>query len=188
LLPPVLALAAIGLQFAIDVPHGPMIVHDDPKPPAKKTTAARTSRVGKQWKPRGEAYTRRLRKSWSSRPLADEPKDRRFADHHEELLRAVARKVEAAAAPSDEPMLISTRVDCHTIRCDFELCAPTTFSAAIVEQLPRFKVGKRSLWHELREVESEQAKQGARACHRYIVDFEVEGADPRNLRLVQPKG
>ncbi len=179
-----LAVLAIGLQFAIDVPHHAM-VREDPKPPKKKTTAARTPRPDKRktYRARGVAYTNRLRKSWSSKPLADEPRDPRFADHHEELLRAVARKAEAAVVPADEPDLVEAHASCHTVRCDFELCAPFNLAAAIVEQLPKFEVGSRSLWHELREVESERASGAMRVCHRYVVDFAVEGADPRRLRV-----
>ncbi len=201
LLPPVLALLAVGLQFALDVPHHPMLMREDPTPSDKKTTAARTKRgdakskqakqakrkrtkaTTKNYRPRGAAYTTRLRASWSARPIADEPKNPRFAEHHEALLRAVARKAEAAAAPNDEPVLSSTRIACHTIRCDFELCAPTTLAEAIAEQLPRFHVGSRELWHELREVEGAREPKPGQACRRYIVDFAVEGADPRKLRV-----
>jgi hypothetical protein len=180
-LPPVLALVAVGFQFAVDVPHHAMIVHADPKPEAKTTTAARTPRA--KWRARGDAYTQRLRKSWSTKPIADEPREPRFAEHHEDLLRAVVRKAEAAAVPAGETGTaeITTSASCHTIRCELELCAPTEYADKVVARLPKFRVGGRSLWHELRELEVEE--QDTRVCHRYIVDFAVEGADPRNLRL-----
>lgn len=183
ILPPALALIAVGLQLAIDVPHHAMILREDPKPEKKTTTAARTPRTPTKYRARGAAYTGRLRKSWSKRPIADEPKDPRFAEHHEELLRIIARKAEAAAVPADDPVLVSTHATCHTVRCDLELCAPPDRADAIVEHLPKFKVGSRSLWHELREIESDSASSATRVCHRYIVDFAIEGADPRSLRL-----
>lgn len=183
LLPPVLAVLAIALQLAIDVPHHEMLQREDPEDelPVKTTTAARTPRP---WRARGAAYVERLRKSWSSRPIADEPVDPRFAEHHEDLLRAIVRKAEAAVTPLDELILVSTRATCHTIRCELEVCAPTPIAAGIVEHLPNFTVGGRSLWHELREVESEQQSDGRETCHRYLIDFAVEGADPRHLSLV----
>lgn len=183
LLPPALALAAVVLQFVIDVPHHAMIVHEDPKPAEKKTTAARTPRPRADWRPRGAAYTKRLRKSWSGKPIADEPKDTRFADHHEELLRALGRKAEAAAIPGAEAGEVTTHAVCHTIRCELELCAPTQIAAEVLAQLPNFEVGNRSLWHELREIGSKH--DDGRTCQRYIVDFAVEGADPRRLRLAR---
>lgn len=181
-LPPVLAVLAIALQFAIDVPHHEMIEReDDKRPPVKTTTASRTPRP---WRARGAAYVERLRKSWSARPIAEEPVDPRFAEHHEELLRAIVRKAEAAVMPFDEAILVTTRATCHTIRCELEICAPTPIAAGIIEHLPNFTVGNRSLWHELREVESERETDPHQSCHRYVIDFAVEGADPRNLRLV----
>ncbi|MFO7565926.1 MAG: hypothetical protein R6X02_25005 [Enhygromyxa sp.] len=182
-LPPALAVLAIALQLAIDVPHHEMLPREvnEPKPPAKTTTAARTPRP---WRARGAVYVERLRNSWSSRPIADEPIDPRFAEHHETLLRAIVRKAEAAVTPFEELMHVSARATCHTIRCELEVCAPTPIAAGIAEHLPNFTVGDRALWHELRELESEQRSGGRETCYRYLVDFAVEGADPRNLRLV----
>ena len=169
----------------MDVPHHAMIVHEDPAPPERTTTAARTPRKpSKPYKVRGKAYVERLRESWKDCPIADEPRDRRFAEHHEALLRAVVRKAEAEAVPVDESGLLSTQIDCHSVRCELELCSPTRFAASIVAQLPKFRVGARALWHELREVDSEQSSNATRTCHRFVVDFAVEGVDPRNLRLV----
>lgn len=187
LLPPILAVLAIGLQFAIDVPHHEMLVREpkddvtDTEKPEKSTTASRTPRP---WRARGAKYIQRLRKSWSSKPIADEPIDPRFAEHHEELLRAIVRKAEAAVMPIDEPETVSTEAVCHTIRCELELCAEPEVAAGVVERLPNFKVGGRSLWHELREVKSDKPSTDEQTCHRYVIDFAVEGADPRNLRLV----
>ena len=180
-LPPALAALALGLQLLIDVPRSPML-GDDPTPPAetKTKTAAHRPRT---WKPRGAKYVERLRKSWSKRAIADEPIERRFARHHEPLLRAVARKAEAAVAPFEEPVTVTTQTRCHTIRCEFELCAPIDKAEAIFEQVPHFEVGGRSLWHELREVDSERESDDEVGCRRWIVEFEVEGADPRQLRL-----
>ncbi|HLT40576.1 MAG TPA: hypothetical protein VK034_30070 [Enhygromyxa sp.] len=185
LLPPLLAVVAIALQLAIDVPHHEMIVRGDDdeaaEPAEKTTTAARTPRP---WRARGAAYVERLRKSWSQRPITDEPVDPRFADHHEQLLRAIVRKAEVAVMPLDEPELVLTHATCHTIRCELEFCAPPELAAGIVEHLPNFTVGGRSLWHELRELESQEPSNSKQSCHRYLIDFAVEGADPRNLRLL----
>lgn len=187
LLPPALAVAGIALQFAMDVPHHAMLQHEARAPAKRGTTATRTPRKSskpvKPYKARSKHYVERLRKSWADRPIADEPRDRRFAEHHEGLLRAVVRKSEAAAVAVDDMGLLSTKVDCHSIRCELELCSPTKSAEQIVAQLPKFSIGGRSLWHDLREVESEQPSNATRTCHRFMVDFAVEGADPRKLRL-----
>jgi hypothetical protein len=184
LLPPLLALAAIAFHFAFDVPHRPMLERDEAEPPKKTTTAARTPRP---YRARGAAYIKRLRKSWSKRPIEDEPIDPRFAEHHEHLLRAVLRKAEAAAMPADEPNQVTERATCHTIRCELQFCAEPELAEGIVEHLPKFKIRGRKLWHELREVESEpndaRESDDDQSCHRYLVDFAIEGADPRNLKL-----
>jgi hypothetical protein len=184
LLPPMLALAAIGFHYAFDVPHHEMLLREEAEPSdelEEKTTTA--TRKVRPYRARGAAYTERLRKSWSKRPIADEPIDPRFAEHHEHLLRATVRKAEAAVMPDDEPMMATTRTTCHTIRCELQFCAPPELADGIAEQLPNFTVRGRALWHELREVESEAESSDEQSCHAYIVDFAVEGADPRNLKL-----
>jgi hypothetical protein len=180
MLPPLLALAAIGFHFAFDVPHHPMLPREDPEPVAKTTTAARTPRP---YRARGAAYIQRLRKSWSARPIDEEPIEPRFAEHHEDLLRAILRKAEAAVMPIDEPLLVSMRATCHTIRCELEFCAPAALAEGIVERLPNCTIRGRAFWHELREVEPEQEPDDGEACHRYLVDFAVEAADLRHLKL-----
>jgi hypothetical protein len=181
--PPALATAAVVLQLLIDVPRSPML-DDEPEPkPAPETKATTAAHRSRPWKPRKAEYVERLRKSWSTRAIADEPIERRFAWHHEKLLHAVARKAEATAIPGEAPMTVTTRARCHTIRCEFELCAPIDDAEAIFEVVPRFAIGKRSLWHELREVDSERESDDEVGCRRWIVDFAVEGADPRRLRV-----
>jgi hypothetical protein len=184
LLPPILAVLAIALQLAIDVPHHTMEPREDDEeieaPPARTTAATRTPRP---WSARGAAYVERLRNSWSARPISEEPVDPRFAAHHEELLRAVVRKAEAAVAPHDEPISVRTHATCHTIRCELEFCAPIELAEGIVEHLPKFMVGSQTLWHELREVESKRKPKRQQSCHRYVIDFAVEVSDPRSLRL-----
>lgn len=182
-LPPALALLAIGFHFVFDVPHHPMVMRDateSTESPAKSTTAARTPRP---YRARGGAYIQRLRKSWWPKPIADEPIDHRFAEHHEDLLRAVLRKAEAAVMPIDEPMLVSTQATCHTIRCELDFCAPSELADAIVERLPHATIRGRKLWHELREVASDREASDGESCHAYLVDFAIEAADLRHLKL-----
>jgi len=183
LIPPALALAAVGVQFLIDVPHHEMLVDED-KPEPKTTAAARTPRepTPRKWKKRGAEYNKRLRTQWQGEPIASEPIDPRFAEHHEALLLAITKKAEAAAAPDAEPDAIATVATCHTIRCELELCGPPELIDAIAETLPRFNIGRRSVWHELREVETATPKPAQR-CRGYIVDFALEGVDARRLAI-----
>jgi hypothetical protein len=181
LLPPLLALAAIGFHFVVDVPHHPMLLREDDEPEEQKTTTA--ARTPRPFRARGAAYIERLRKSWSTKPIDAEPIEPRFAEHHEDLLRALLRKAEAAVMPIDEPLLVSVRATCHTIRCELEFCAPSELAEAIVERLPGCTIRGRALWHELREVETETEPDDGETCHRYLVDFAVEGADARHLKL-----
>jgi hypothetical protein len=181
LLPPLLALAAIGFHWAFDVPHHPMLQREESEPAKPTTTTA--ARTPRPYRARGAAYTQRLRKSWSNRPIEEEPIDPRFAEHHEDLLRAILRKTEAAVMPIDEPSLVSTRATCHTIRCELEFCAPTELAEGVVERLPNFTIRGRKLWHELRQVESTTEPSDDEACHSYLVDFAIEGADLRHLKL-----
>lgn len=186
LLPPLLAVAAIGFHCVFDVPHHPMLEREEAEPKAKPktTTAARTPRP---YRARGAAYIQRLRKSWSKRPITEEPIEPRFAEHHEDLLRAILRKAEAAVMPSDEPLLVSSKATCHTIRCELEFCAPTELAERIAERLPNCTIRGRPLWHELRPVESEAESEALPSddeiCQRYLVDFAVEGPDLRHLKL-----
>src|SRR5690606_31582197 len=122
---------------------------------AARTTPKRSSKAArKQWRPRGGVYTKRLRETWSAKPLADEPKDPRFAAHHEALLRALIRKAEAAVAPADEAITAQVKASCRTIRCDLQVCARAKLADGIAERVPEFTIGGRSLWHELRDVEA----------------------------------
>lgn len=184
LLPPVLALTAVGVQFLVDVPHHPMLV-DQPDPPRKRTTTAARTTPNK-YKPRGAEFSKRLRKQWAAEPIASEPIDSRFAEHHEELLRAITRKAEAAVTPDAEPIAITTAT-CHTIRCELEFCAAPTIADAIAETLPNFVHGRRSIWHELREVDN-TTSDDERSCHSYVIDFAIEGLDPRKLAIGRQAG
>lgn len=184
-LPPLLALAAIGFHLLFDVPRHPMVTREQAEleqaeQVQETTTAARTPRP---YRARKAAYIERLRDSWSARPIDEEPIDPRFAEHHEALLRAVLRKIEAAIMPLDEPVLVSTRASCHTLRCELEFCAPTKLAERIAERLPNAKIRGRALWHELRELDSNSAASHGQSCHRYLVDFAIEAADLRQLEL-----
>jgi len=186
LLAPALAIAAIGLQFAIDVPHHAMLERDpDPDPETDKPATTTTPPADPPREParRREAeYTERLREAWVDQPIADEPRDPRFAPAHETLLLAVVRKAEAAASPANEPTAAKVEARCHTIRCDLQVCAPAKLSEGIAERLPQFVIGRVSLWHELREVQADPARDVG-PCRRWIVDFAVESPDLKRLRI-----
>lgn len=186
--PPALATLAIALQLLVDVPHHSMEA-DDPDPPAQEHKANKPKPAAapkpKPWKPRGAAYVNRLRKKWSKRAIADEPIDKRFAERHEELLQAVARKAEVAVDLSREPTAI-VHARCHSVRCEFEVCALAD-AEALFETIAKVHAGKRLLWHELREVDGERDEDEGQTCREWIVDFAVEGPDPRTLQVREPK-
>jgi hypothetical protein len=193
LLPPILAGAAVLVQFALDVPRHEMVPREDESPslgpgpddPVRTTTAARTP---KQWRARTPEEIDALRETWSGRAIQAEPRDPRYRKHHEPLLRAVVRKAEVDFVPADDPVSMLVRANCHTIRCSLEICAEPKVVEGVAERIPNFKVGARSLWHELREIGDEprpDPRGKGQVCRRWIVDFAVEGADVRYLRLVR---
>jgi hypothetical protein len=180
LLAPALAIAAIGLQFAIDVPHHAMLEREDDPPAASPSPPV--DKPLEPPRPREAAYTERLRAAWVDQPIADEPRDPRFAPAHEAVLRAVVRKAEAAVSPTNEPNAAKVEARCHTIRCDLQVCAPVKLSDGIAERLPKFVIGRATLWHELREVQADPARDVG-PCRRWIVDFAVESPNPKRLRI-----
>ena len=203
LLPPLIATLAIAFQYAFDVPKDAMI----PRPtPEEKAAAARAKKKAKQkakrarkkkskaskrggpWRPRGAEERDRLRREYSTTPLADEPRDPVFRRHHEALLRSAATKVRGAAIGEGERVPMQIRPSCRTLRCELELCAERELLAKVAVLLPELRVnGDEPLWHELRELEPRTPKSksttSTQQCRRWLVDFAREDLNTRMLSL-----
>ena len=183
LLPPLLALLAIGAQYAFDVPKAEMLEREEDKPkPKPRATKKKT-----KWKPRDPAYIRKLRKAWSGTPLREEPVNQEFRRRHHSVLRAVVRLARRKVVPKGQPVSLQVRPSCHTIRCELQVCSTKEIVDLIAEQLPEVRRVRGKLWHEFDEVEATRGPAEGSAsptkCRRWIVSFVIDNTNKRKLRL-----
>ncbi len=214
-LAPVLASLAVLLQWIIDVPKAEMITREDeaadkddkddddssesdadPTPERPKSRARKAPKPKPKPKPKPEPRTEeqlaKLRETWSSRPLEEEPVDPLFRRANEALLRSVATHARTEALGRREPVPMQIRPTCRTLRCALELCGDRALIDEVAELLPRANVSGTSLWHELREVDP--TRQPAKhepaqtyRCRRWIVDFALENVEVGRVTLDAPE-
>jgi hypothetical protein len=201
LVPIALAIMAVGLQYNYDVPRSEMLPRPDSKAKKKKKKRDRARRRrarlrSQKWEARSPTRVARLRQSWMTRELADEPIDNRFKRHHDALLRAAVSLARREAIGS-RVVAIRTMPACRTIRCSIELCGPTSAIDEIAEQLPKVELEDGPLWHsfeeepptrdpgEPRPVAGSDEPPEPNICRRWLVTFEDDA--PRRSQLRMPE-
>lgn len=192
MIPPIFACAAALVHFQFHVPRSAMVPRakeEKPKPRSpKKKPPPKPS-----WQPREQPELDALRVRWEKQPIADEPDDPEFRRLHDSLLRAVAQ-VAREAALEQRPTSLRVTPKCHTIRCELELCGPSSAVDAIAGVLPKVERKDGPLWHELREVEpnpeaepiepdADAPEVERRSCRAWVVGFVVDGSKRGDLQV-----
>lgn len=150
LLAPLLATAAIGVHWALNVPHGGAKVSEKDQGATKadpKKKRAPKKKGGFEARPPGEVEA-----TWERYREVDfeaEPVKSAWARPHQQLVNkavTLARKTAFEGAP-DDPRVSVTDVECRTIRCRFVLRSPFAPEVDILgETLSRLESEGQSIW------------------------------------------
>ena len=119
-----LAGTAFGVHMALNVPKERVIAEpkDQPKPKKGPERGGRAERLPE----RSDAELEKEWARWSTEPFEEEPTRGRWSRDALSMMNkavVVARKAAFAGAPED-PRVIVTGTECHTIRCRFVLRSP----------------------------------------------------------------
>lgn len=194
LLAPVLATAAVGVHFLVNVPaDGPKVSTRDqgaPKPADKKKKKAKPKKKGFESRPIGEVAA-----TWEKYSQADfeaEPVKSAWARPHQQLVNqavAKARSVAFEGAP-EEPRLTVDDVVCRTIRCRFVLRGPFGHEIDLLsDTLSRLQIDDGSVWrhYSVERIEPPKPDQPKNDTYlRVTVAFMEDNMD--NARMVVPQG
>jgi hypothetical protein len=154
LLAPLLATAAVGVHWIVNVPHGgakvsakdqgaekPAAKPKKPKKPAKKP--------GFEARPPGEVEATYLK--FADVAFGDEPVKSAWARPHQTLVnQAVAKARDAAfeGAP-EEPRVSVDDVTCRTVRCQFVLRSPFAHEVDLLsDTLSKLQLGGATIWRQ----------------------------------------
>ncbi|MFO0637418.1 MAG: hypothetical protein U0168_31720 [Nannocystaceae bacterium] len=196
LLAPVLATLAVGVHWAINVPHGSVKVSEKdqgaakadnkkkpPKRPAKKNFEAR---------PQGEldaAFTR-----YETVDFDAEPMKSAWARPHQTLVnKAVtyARSIAFEGAP-EEPRVSVEAVECRTIRCRFVLRGPFAHEVELLaETLSQVTAGGSNIWRSYVRARVDAPKPDQPKSDTYVqvtVVFREDNLDSADFELPQEGG
>lgn len=196
LLAPVLATLAVGVHWAINVPHGAVAVSDKdqgaakadnkkkpPKRPAKKSFEAR---------PQGELDASFAR--YQEVDFDAEPMKSAWARPHQTLVnKAVtyARSIAFEGAP-EEPRVSVEAVECRTIRCRFVLRGPFAHEVELLaETLSQVTAGGSSIWRTYVRARVDPPKPDQPKSDTYVqvtVVFREDNLDSADFELPQEGG
>lgn len=138
-------LAAGAFHFGVTVPRGPF-------EESKRNRGSHRARFAK------------IRAKYEGRAFEDEPKGGRY---RREMRKAVERSLgllrSRSIARGSMYRLRAQKLECRSLRCRFELCAPKGEQAKIVDGLERFELWRHAAW----TVQSEDAGE----CRQITVQF-----------------
>jgi hypothetical protein len=120
----VLAGAAFGVHMWLNVPE--VRVVEKPKEPPKPKKGPERGGRAERMPERSQAELDEAWSRWSGEPFEEEPTRGRWSRDAQSMMNkavVVARKAAFAGAPED-PRVIVTGTECHTIRCRFVLRSP----------------------------------------------------------------
>lgn len=192
LLAPLLGLAAVGLQYQLDVPKGEMVPRPTKEEEARRKREKAKREREKQkaqaarnrgWQARPAARIEILRESWFHQPIEDEPVDKEFRRYHETLVRAAVSIARRQASKADtSPPALRIQPSCHMIRCSVDVCGPPEFVDAVSEYIPEIYGGSGPLWHLFEETEAPPAKtkqlSPTTTVRKDQPEVAAEGGDP----------
>lgn len=148
LVAPILATAAAGLSFWLNVPEGSRLSASHSTASKETTERGREPGVAAA-KPRDIAETDRLWHRHASVEVENEPIEEAWARAHQEILNRVtvaARQTVFAGAPEPTQVVVGPR-RCHTVRCRFSMCSPMAHEVGLLERAIRgANVAGESLW------------------------------------------
>ena len=177
LAPPLLAAAAVGMHFWLNVPS-PQVrrslaeqaeqrAKPKPKPERPKPKPRPTTNSAE---PRTDAELARLLKKFDRVDFDEEPVESTWARRHQGLVNkavVVARKQAFEGAP-EEPRVIVTGTRCRTIRCRFVLRSPYAHELELLDQaLSRLEDEDGPLWRAYAS-ERIEPPQGAPETDTYL--------------------
>ncbi|MBC8072493.1 MAG: hypothetical protein IAG13_29490 [Deltaproteobacteria bacterium] len=152
LLAPLLATAAVGVHWALNVPPGGVKISDKDQgagkaDPKKKKPAPKKKKGSFEPRPIGEVEA-----SWARYQEVEfdaEPVKSAWARPHQSLVNkavTLARKTAFEGAP-EEPRVTVSDVECRTVRCRFTLRSPFAHEVDMLsETLSRLESESQSIW------------------------------------------
>lgn len=194
LLAPVLATAAVGVHFVVNVPaEGPKVSARDQgaaKPADKKKKKPKPKKKGFESRPIGEVAA-----TWEKYAQVEfeaEPVKSAWARPHQQLVNQAVAKARSAAfegAP-EEPRLTVDDVACRTIRCRFVLRGPFAHEIDLLsDTLSRLQIDDGSVWRHYSVERIQPPKPDQPKTDTYLrvtVAFMEDNMD--NARMVVPQG
>jgi hypothetical protein len=182
---PVLAAAAAGLSFWVNVPDE-LPVRTPSPPPAKDRAQTEKAPGGVARKPRAPEEIDRLWNRHASVDLANEPVDRAWSRAQQEILTrvtAAARQSVFARAPEPTQVVVGPR-RCHTVRCRFSMCSPLAHEVHLLDRaIQGAKVDGTSPWrhYDARISKPGNAMSPDDFCLEVTVAFASDDPDPTRI-------
>ncbi len=149
LLAPVLAAAAVGMHFWLNVPPGG-VRHSERDQGARPPGASSVKpRPRLRHEPRDAAALEAAWKRWRGKPFDDEPELPAWARQAEPVINkaVVVARNEAFEGAPEEPRVIVTGTECRTVRCRFLLRSPFSHELDLLQAtLERVEFENTPLW------------------------------------------
>ena len=189
LLAPVLATAAAGVHFWLNVPEDEVRVSSRDQGSKQRDKRSHRRRVEQAHRPRSEAQLAALTRRYAKIDFDDEPVLGRWSRPSQNLINkavVLSRKQAFEGAPED-PRIIVTGVQCRTVRCRFILRSPYRHETRLLgDALRRVQTEGRSLWRSF-DVETVQAPTpGSPPGDHYLqvtVSMVADAIEPESLEV-----
>jgi len=191
LVAPILAAAAAGLSFWLNVPEGSRVSASHSTARTETTEIERTAGVVAR-KPRDIAETDRLWHRHASVEVENEPIEEAWARAHQEILSRVtvaARQTVFAGAPEPTQVVVGPR-RCHTVRCRFSMCSPMAHEVRLLERaIQGANIEGESLWrhYTARVAEPGAAMSPDDFCIEVIVAFASDDPDVERITFAKQR-
>jgi hypothetical protein len=191
LLAPVLAAAAVGVHFWINVPEEiPESTRDQgakPRPAGKSKRAS----VVHNGEPRTRAEVARQWRRYANTEFEREPVEGTWGKRTASLVNkavVVARKQAFDGAP-EPPRVIVTSTECRTVRCRFVLRSPFQHELTLLsETLEELRAAGRPVWRSYETKAVARPSDDAPVDEHYLevtVAFMGDDVDPQSLAVPQ---
>jgi hypothetical protein len=187
--PPLLAAAAIGLHFRLNVPDEEVLEAaraQQRKPPKKKTPPKKVE--AESFEPRSDAQLARAVRRFERVEFDDEPVVAAWARRHQNLVNkavVVARKHAFEGAPED-PRVIVTGTRCRTVRCRFLLRSPYPHELDLLDEtVQRLHAEGKPLWraHDSQRVDPPRGAPPGDTYLQVTVAFTADEPDGRTIEV-----
>lgn len=198
LLAPVAAVAAVGIHFAINVPHGGAQVsardQGVEKAGAKKKKPPKKAPRKKGFEPRPAGEVEATWLKYENVDFEAEPVKSAWARPHQSLVNQAVAKARSAAfegAP-EEPKVSVGDVSCRTIRCRFVLRGPFAHEVDLLNAtLAKLELDGATIWRHYGGTKVGPTKPDQPASETYLqvtVAFSADNLDNTKFEVPDAEG